>query len=102
MIPSRLLGPRILRVPFVTALVVLAVLAAATAWAHGQPPVPVPAPRLSETERARRIQERDQIRAELEKLAQAGKLDEAVALSAKELAATREVQGELHEDVVGS
>ncbi len=36
------------------------------------------------------------------KLAQAGKLDEAVAAVVKELAVTREVQGELHEDVVGS
>ena len=36
------------------------------------------------------------------KLAQAGKLDEAVALSVKELAVTREVRGELHEDVVDS
>ena len=36
------------------------------------------------------------------KLAQAGKLDEAVALLVKELAITREVRGELHEDAVDS
>ena len=65
-------------------------------------PGPVLPPGLSEAERARQIQERDQIRAEMVKLAQAGKLDEAVAASVKELAATREVRGELHEDVVAS
>jgi len=42
------------------------------------------------------------MRAEVIKLAQAGKLDEAVALAAKELGVTREAQGELHEDVVAS
>ena len=69
---------------------------------QGQPPGPVSAPRLSEAERARQLEERDRIRAEAIKLAQAGKLDEAVAAAVKELAVTREVLGELHEDVVGS
>ncbi len=56
MIPSRLLGTRILRVPFATVLVISAVLGASTAWAQGQPPGPVPAPKLSEAERARQLQ----------------------------------------------
>ena len=38
--------------------------------------------------------------AERAKLAQAGKLDEAEALAVKALAATRELRGELHEEVV--
>jgi len=91
-----------LKVPLATVLVFSAVLGAATAWAQGQPPGPVPAPRLPEAERARQLQERDQIRAEVMKLAQSGKLDEAAALLVKELAATREIRGELHEDVVAS
>ena len=56
MIQSRLLGPQILRVPLATVLVIPAVLGAATAWAQGQPPWPVPASRLSEAERARQLQ----------------------------------------------
>jgi tetratricopeptide (TPR) repeat protein len=102
MIPSRLLGPPILRVPLAIVLVISAVLGASTAWAQGQPPGSVPAPKLSEAERAQQLQERDQIKAELMRLAQAGKLDEAVAAAEKELAVSREVRGELHEDVVGS
>ncbi len=102
MIQSHLFGARILRVALVTPLAIAAVLGAATARAQGQPPGPVPATRLSESERARWIQERDQIRAEMIKLARSGSLDEAVALSVKELAVTREVWGELHEEVVGS
>jgi CHAT domain-containing protein/Tfp pilus assembly protein PilF len=73
-----------------------------TARAQRQPPGPVPAPRLSEAERARQLEERNRIRAEVIKLAQAGKLEEAVAVAMKELAVTREVQGELHEEVDGS
>ncbi len=42
------------------------------------------------------------IRAEVNKLVQAGKLDEAATAAVKELAVTRDVLGELHEDVVGS
>jgi len=102
MIAPRLLGPQILRVPFVTVLVTSAVLAAATAWAQGQPPGRVPAPRLSEAERTRKLQERDQIRTELIKLAQAGKLDEVTEGVVKILAIERRVLGELHEDVVAS
>ena len=48
------------------------------------------------------IQERDRLRAEVIKLAQASKLDEAVLPLEKVLALTRELRGELHEDVVGS
>ena len=59
MIQSRLFGPRILRVPLATALVISAVLGAVTAWAQGQPPGPVTAPKLSEAERARQLAERD-------------------------------------------
>ena len=70
-----------------------AVLGAGTAWAQGQPPGPVPASKLSEAERARQLQQRDRIRAEVIKLAQAGKLDEAVAAAVKELAITRERAG---------
>jgi hypothetical protein len=36
------------------------------------------------------------------RLANAGKLDEAVAAAVKELAATRHVRGELHDEVIGS
>ena len=102
MLPSRLLGPRILRVPFVTVLVISAALGASTAWAQGQPSGRVAAPRLSKAERARRIQKRDQIRAEKFKLANAGKLDEAVTATMQELAVTRSVLGGLHEDLVDS
>ncbi|MFI5460995.1 MAG: hypothetical protein ACHRXM_36770 [Isosphaerales bacterium] len=102
MIQSRVFGPRLLRGSLATALVISAVLGAASAWALGQPPGPIPTPRLSEAEQARRIQERDQIRAEVIKLVQAGKLEDAETAAVKELAFTREVRGELHEDVVGS
>ncbi len=102
MIPSRLFGPHILRVPLVSAVAIWAVLGTANAWGQGQPSAPVVAPRLSEAERARRLQERDQVRARVITLAQAGKLDEAVAAAITELAVTRELRGELHEDVVDS
>jgi tetratricopeptide (TPR) repeat protein len=91
-----------LRVPLATALVISAVLGAATALSQGQRPGTIPAPRLSEAERARRLQQRDQIRSEVIRLEQAGKLDEAATVAVKELAVTREVQGELHDDVVDS
>jgi tetratricopeptide (TPR) repeat protein len=101
MIQTLLLGTRILTVPLVTALVFSAVLGASTSWAQGQSPSePVPAPNLSEAERVWRIKERDEIRAEIMKLAKAGKLDEAVALSVRELAVTRELRGELNGDMV--
>jgi len=102
MIQSRLLGPQILRVPLATALVLSAVLGASTAWTQSQPPGPVPAPKLSEAERAQKFQQRDRLRAEAIKLARAGKLDKALATATNVLAIERRVLGELHEDVVGS
>jgi CHAT domain-containing protein/Tfp pilus assembly protein PilF len=42
------------------------------------------------------------MRAEVIKLANAGKLDDAAALAVKELAVNRDVRGELHEDIVNS
>ncbi len=102
MIPSRLLGPRILRVPFATVLLISAVLGASTAWAEGQPPGPVPAPRLSEPERIRKLAERDRYQQEAIRHAQANKVEESITAFGKKLAIEREVLGELHEDVVGS
>ena len=52
--------------------------------------------------RARKLQERERIRATVEKLKQAGKLDEAAKLAVEELAITRELTGDLHEDLVDS
>ncbi len=102
MIQSRFFRSRVLMVPLVTALVISTVLGAATAWTQGQPPGPVRAPALSEAERARQLQERDQLRAEVNKLAEAGKLDEVVAAELKILTIERSVLGELHDDVVAS
>ncbi len=75
---------------------------AAAARAQSEPLGPVRSTGLSEANPARQLQERDQIRAEVTKLRQAGKLDDAAALAVKELVVTREVRGELHEDVVDS
>jgi CHAT domain-containing protein/tetratricopeptide (TPR) repeat protein len=102
MFQSSLFARRILTVPLLTALVISTVLAASTAWAKDQLRGTAPAPRLSDAERARHLQDRDEMRAEVMKLAQAGKQDEAVAAAVKELALTRKVRGELHEDVVDS
>ncbi len=89
MIPSRLLGPRILSVPLLTALVLSAVLVASMAGAQGQTPGPVPTPRLSEAERARKLQERDLYKQEANKQAQAGKLEETITTYGKKLAIER-------------
>ena len=98
---SRLSRPWISSVRHVSALLIPAVVIGSAAWAQGQPPASVPAPpRLSEAERPLRIQERDQRRAAIIELARAGKLDEAAALSEKEVAAARNVTGENHEDLV--
>jgi len=59
MIPSRLFGPRILGATLATVLVISASLGAATAWAQVRPPGPGAAPRLSEAEQVRQLQERD-------------------------------------------
>ncbi len=102
MIHSRLFGPRILRVPLATALVISAVLGAGDRVGPGSTSGPVPASKLSEAERARQLAERDGTEQEVIKLARPAKLEEAVTAAVKELAIEREVLGELHEDVVGS
>jgi hypothetical protein len=102
MIPFRLPGIQILRVSLATVLVTSPVLGAATAGARRELSGPISAPRLSEAERPRQLQDRDRIRAVVTKLAQAGRLDESVAAAFEELAATRKVQDEIHEDVVVS
>ena len=84
MIQSRLLGPQILTSRSATALVISAVLAAASAWALGETPGPTSTPKLSEAERARLLlEERNQLRAEVIKLAKADKLDEVLAAEVK-------------------
>jgi hypothetical protein len=102
MIASRFSVPLCPRLAIVPPFLVSLVFSATTASAQGQPSSSVSAPKLSDSERARKLTERDQIRAEVIKLANAGKLEEAVAASIKELAATREALGELHDDVVAS
>jgi tetratricopeptide (TPR) repeat protein/CHAT domain-containing protein len=102
MTQSRLFRPRNLVVALATALATIALPGISTAPAQGQPPAPTSARELSEGERTRRIQERDRLRAEAIKLAQASKLDEAVLPLEKVLALTRQLRGELHEEVVGS
>ena len=89
--------PRILTVPFATALGSRAVLRGNTA-AKGQPRRRSPLEAL----RGRAdpaAPERDQIRAEVTKLARLASWRGA-DIGRKELAVTREVRGELHEDVV--
>jgi len=102
MIPSRLLGPQILRGPLATVLVISAVLGAATTWAQGQQKGTVPAPRLSEAERARRIQERDRHRSLAMRLTSAARLDEAVQEAEAALTIERELLGALSEDAARS
>jgi CHAT domain-containing protein/Tfp pilus assembly protein PilF len=77
-------------------------LASATARAQTQSPAPAPAATFSEAERARRLQERDRYFEEANRLAKAGKRDEAAAAFDKKLAIEREVLGDLHEEVVKS
>jgi tetratricopeptide (TPR) repeat protein len=94
-----------IRIPIlhvVAGLVISAGLGSSTAWPQNPSPGRATASKLSEAEKARRLAERDRIRAQVEKLAAAGKLDEAVAEAVNELAVTREFMGELHEDVVAS
>jgi tetratricopeptide (TPR) repeat protein len=102
MVQSCYFRPRILGITLAIVVSIAAVLGASTAWAQGQPPAQVSAPKLSDAERARRLRARDLMRAEATRLAQAGKLEDAVAMAVKELAITRELLGELHEDVVAS
>ncbi len=99
---SRLFGPQILRVALSTAVVTLTVAGAVTAWAQGQPPGAVPASKLSEDEKARRLAERDRYKQEAIRLSQAENIEETTAAFEKKLAIEREVLGNLHEDVVGS
>jgi CHAT domain-containing protein/Tfp pilus assembly protein PilF len=87
-------------VPLAVALVISGVLGEVTVWGQSQPPGAAPESQLSDAERARRLADRNRMAAERAKLAQAGKLDEAEALAVKALAATRELRGELHEEVV--
>ena len=102
MIHSRLFGRQILTAPLATVLVTLIVSGAVTAWVRRQPPGAVPASKLSETEKARRLAERDRYNEEATKLAEAGNLEETMTAFGMKLAIEREVLGELHEDVVGS
>ncbi len=71
-------------------------------WPRASLPDRCPHPKLSEAERARRLQERDRYEQEAAKLYRAGKLEETIAAFEKKLAIEREVLGELHEDVVDS
>src|SRR5437870_13138201 len=98
----RLCQIRIAILHVVTGLVISAGLGAATAWSQNPAAGPAPAAKCSQAERARRLAERDRMRAGVIKLARSGKLDEAAAEAVKELAVTREVMGELHEDLVSS
>ncbi len=102
MIRSRSFGHRILRTRLAVILISSLAFGAAMARAQSQPPDTVPGPKLSQAERTRQLQERDRLRAQVVKLAQAGKVDEALVTAVKELAATREVRGELHADVISS
>ena len=86
----------------VTGLVISAGLGVSTTWPQEAALGPAAPPKLSEAERARRLEERDRLRSEAMKLANAGKLDEAVAAVLKELAVSRGVRGGLHDDVVTS
>jgi tetratricopeptide (TPR) repeat protein len=70
--------------------------------AQGQPSESAAASNLSDAARAKKLDERGRMRAEVTRLARAGRLDEAAVMLTRELAASRELMGELHEDVVGS
>ena len=92
MFQSRLFGPRILRVPLATVLVISAVLGASTARAQGQPPgrsLRPSSPRPSGHGGSKSATRSG----EVIKLAQAGKLDEAVAAVMKVLAIERRRPG---------
>jgi CHAT domain-containing protein/tetratricopeptide (TPR) repeat protein len=102
MILSRFFRLRILMVPMATALVIPAIFASATALGQSQSPGTAPAPGLSEAEQMRKHRELDRMKAETTRLTTVGKLDEAAKSAVMELALTREVMGELHEDVIGS
>jgi tetratricopeptide (TPR) repeat protein len=102
MIHVRLDPIRIPILPIVTGLVISAGLGSAAAWSQNPPPGPAPASKLSEVEKARRLAEGDRYAREAIRLAQAGKIAEAIAAFEKNLAIEREVLGELHEDVVGA
>jgi CHAT domain-containing protein/Tfp pilus assembly protein PilF len=91
-----------LGVTLVTAVVIVAGVGAARACCQSPSPDHAPASKLSEAEKARRLAERDRYYQEAARLAQAGKLDEAVTAYEKKLAIEREVLGEFHEDVIGS
>src|SRR5262245_14338483 len=99
---ARLGQIRIAILQIMTGLVITVGLGAATARPQSRSPGPAPTSKLSRSERTRRLAERDRYRAEVIKLAQSGKLDEAAAEAVKELAVTREMLGEFHEDVVSS
>ena len=61
------------------------------------PPPPATVPGLSEVERTARLEEAGRYKQESLKLANSGKLEEAVVATRKRLAIEREVLGELHE-----
>jgi hypothetical protein len=77
-----------------TALVIATVLGGASAWAPEQPSGPARAPALPEDEQTRQLSGRDQLRAEVLKLPNAGKLDEAVAAAVKGVCVDHCVLGE--------
>ena len=85
MIPSRLLGPQILMVPFATVLAISVVLVVSLARAQGQPPGRSPPP-SSLRPIASGCSKSGTDRAEVVKLENVGKLDNAVALAVKALA----------------
>ncbi len=61
-----------------------------------------PMPQPLTAEQRERLKERDRLTGEAQKLAQAGKLPELIAVLEKELAIEREVFGNLHADVADS
>ena len=86
----------------VAGLMAVLALDASRARAQRSDQSSAPAPQLSEVERGRRLQERDQFQQTAVKLADAGRLDEAVAAIERGLAIERTVLGSMHEDVVVS
>jgi tetratricopeptide (TPR) repeat protein len=91
---------RIWMVQLVTALVTLAVPAAATAWCQDSSRGAAATTKLSEAEKTRRLAELRQHRSEALRLANSGRRDDAIKEAEAALAIEREVLGELHEDVV--
>jgi len=87
--------------PFLASCVLLLCgLGISTVWGQNPSSPASSAPKLSEAERARRLEERNRIVEEFNRLAQVGDVNGALAELGKKLAIEREVLGEGHEDVV--